>query len=72
MWDTLRVSGLSSGAAGYRFHVHVRRFPMDDLPREDDELAKWLEQRWVEKGLWLEEKRREWKREVGRDSRSAD
>ncbi|KAH8910423.1 1-acyl-sn-glycerol-3-phosphate acyltransferase [Coniochaeta sp. PMI_546] len=72
MWDALRVSGLSSGAAGYRFHVHVRRFPMDDLPREDDELAKWLEQRWVEKGLWLEEKRREWKGEVGRDSRSAD
>lgn len=39
---------------GYRFFVHVRRFPMEDLPEKDDELGKWLEKVWVEKGEWLE------------------
>lgn len=39
---------------GYKFFVHVRRFPMEDLPKKDDELAKWLEEVWVEKGEWLE------------------
>jgi hypothetical protein len=39
---------------GYRFYVHVRRFPIKDLPTCDDELARWLERVWVEKGEWLE------------------
>lgn len=72
MWDSLRLPGLSArggkgvetktgkGAAGHRFHVHARRFPMEDLPRDDDGLAAWLEARWVEKGRWLESKRVEW------------
>lgn len=62
MWETLsvpRLSGQKDGE-GYRFHVHVRRFPLIELPTTDDELAKWLEARWVEKGAWLEEKRLEW------------
>lgn len=33
---------------------------MEELPLENDELAKWIEMRWVEKGEWLEAKRREW------------
>lgn len=52
-WETLSLPGL---AARYRFEVHVRRWPMEDLPREDDELAKWMETRWLEKGEWLEAK----------------
>ncbi|KAF3358097.1 hypothetical protein VDGD_03215 [Verticillium dahliae] len=59
MWDTLSVPGLSD-RLGYRFHVHVRRFPLESLPEKDEDLAKWLEERWVEKGEWLEEKRVEW------------
>ena len=59
MWDTLSVPGLSSDV-GYSFHIHVRRFDMKDLPVEDEELARWLESRWVEKGEWLEEKRSSW------------
>lgn len=59
MWDTLRLSGLSDGG-GYKFHVHTRRFPLEELPHTDQELAKWLEQRWIEKGQWLEKMRREW------------
>lgn len=59
MWDTLSVPRLTDDK-GYKFHVHVRRFPLEELPRGDEELAQWLETRWVEKGFWLEEKRMEW------------
>lgn len=66
-WDTLAVPDLSGGGAddngGYRFEVHVRRWPMEDLPAGDKELATWIEQRWVEKGEWLEQKRLEWARD---------
>jgi hypothetical protein len=59
MWQTLKLSNISSGY-GYKFHVHARRFLLEDLPQTDEELAKWLEQRWVEKGEWLEGKKNEW------------
>lgn len=69
-WDTLSVPGLSDprrmkGGRAFRFEVHARRFAMEDLPREDGELTRWIEDRWVEKGLWLEAKRREWEAEDG-------
>ena len=38
----------------WRFYVHVQRHELSKLPREDHELAKWLEDRWVEKGECLE------------------
>jgi hypothetical protein len=60
MWETLTVPRLSAGENGYRFHVHARRFSLEDLPRDDEDLAKWLERRWMEKGDWLERKRIEW------------
>ncbi|KAK1764703.1 1-acyl-sn-glycerol-3-phosphate acyltransferase [Phialemonium atrogriseum] len=68
MWETLSLPHLSRPAAaeggrGFRFHVHVRRFPMEELPTDDEGLATWLEQRWVEKGEWLEAKRVEWAQE---------
>jgi hypothetical protein len=64
MWETVSTPALSdsptAGGRGYRFHVHARRFPLEDLPTDDDGLAKWLEQRWVEKGEWLDKKKEEW------------
>ncbi|EJT81231.1 hypothetical protein GGTG_01215 [Gaeumannomyces tritici R3-111a-1] len=63
-WDSVSVPGLSvpagGGGRGFRFHVHVRRFPIEQLPQTDEDLARWLEQRWVEKGEWLEGLRQEW------------
>ncbi|KKO97812.1 acyltransferase [Trichoderma harzianum] len=56
MWDTLSIPSLSK-EAGYAFHVHTRRFPIETLPYTDAELARWLEQRWIEKGEWLEAQR---------------
>jgi len=34
-------------------HVHVRRFPVEDLPRLEAELAEWLHARFAEKDLLL-------------------
>ncbi|KAI1142686.1 1-acyl-sn-glycerol-3-phosphate acyltransferase [Hypoxylon sp. FL0543] len=59
MWETLKLPDLS-GSQGYRFHIHARRYPLEDLPHTDEELAKWLEQRWIEKGEWLEAMKAEW------------
>lgn len=56
MWDTLSIPSLSK-EAGYAFHVHARRFPIETLPYTDAELARWLERRWIEKGEWLEAQR---------------
>jgi hypothetical protein len=36
------------------FFVHVDRHPLDKLPTSGEELAQWLEDRWVEKGQRLE------------------
>ncbi|KAK0716960.1 1-acyl-sn-glycerol-3-phosphate acyltransferase [Lasiosphaeria miniovina] len=69
MWDTLSIPRLSGPAhnvpqqmrgEGYRFHVHARRFPLEELPHDDEGLAKWLEARWVEKGKWLDETKALW------------
>lgn len=59
MWETLKLPAITSGL-GYKFHVHARRFPLEELPHTDEELAKWLEQRWIEKGEWLEKKKQAW------------
>ena len=59
MWETLSVPALSR-PGGYRFHIHARRFPIHDLPEDDVGLANWLEQKWVEKGEWLEQTRIDW------------
>jgi hypothetical protein len=61
IWESLSCGDLS-GTRGYKFHVDVRRFPLDELPEDDAGLAKWLETRWMEKGEFLEAKREEWAR----------
>ncbi|CAO3686068.1 unnamed protein product [Rhizopus microsporus] len=37
----------------YEFHVHVRRFAIEDIPRDEIELGHWLRQLWVEKDEFL-------------------
>lgn len=61
IWESLSCGGLS-GHRGYKFHVDVKRIPLEDLPGSDTELAKWLEIRWMEKGEYLDAKREEWAR----------
>lgn len=64
MWDTISDPRLDRN---WRFHVHAERYPLEDLPKQDEELAKWLEDRFVQKGTRLEhlqtdlEDGREWR-----------
>ncbi|KAF9975099.1 hypothetical protein BGZ73_001360 [Actinomortierella ambigua] len=44
----------------YKFHVHVRRFPLDDLPEDEDKLSEWVVQRYVEKDAFLESMKETW------------
>jgi 1-acyl-sn-glycerol-3-phosphate acyltransferase len=37
----------------HKVNLHVRRFPMDDLPQDDEELASWLYARFQEKDARL-------------------
>ena len=50
------VPTLSQYARGLvdRVHMHVRRFPIEDLPETDEGLRQWLLERFVEKDQLLE------------------
>ena len=50
-WQTVSTPNLSDT---WRFSAHVDRYSLTELPQTDDELAKWLETRWIEKGKRLE------------------
>lgn len=51
-WETMYRPRLSDK---YSFHVHVERYPLDELPQSDEDLASWLEARWLEKSETLEQ-----------------
>lgn len=38
-----------------RVHLHIRRFPMEELPGPGEDLRAWLRQRWVEKDRLLDQ-----------------
>lgn len=47
MWTTMWRGRLG---LEWRFHVHARRFDIEDLVIPDDaDLGRWLEERWVAK-----------------------
>ncbi|KAI0013425.1 hypothetical protein F4779DRAFT_613574 [Xylariaceae sp. FL0662B] len=37
-WKTLKLSNFDS-VLGYKFHIHTRRFPLEEMPHIDEELA---------------------------------
>ena len=41
--------------AEWKMYVHVKRHELKSLPQSTDDLALWLEKRWVEKGERLED-----------------
>lgn len=45
--------------AGFRYHIHVRRIPLDSLPGDTEGLKAWFEKGWGEKDEWLEKMTRE-------------
>jgi hypothetical protein len=62
IWDTLSLPSITS-KYNYKFEVNVKRYELSSLPTTDAALAQWLEDRWIAKGEWLEEKRNIWARE---------
>lgn len=53
MWQTLSQPRLDED---WRFHVHAERFDVEDLAaKSDEELASWLEGRWMAKSALLQE-----------------
>ncbi|MBW0488604.1 hypothetical protein O181_028319 [Austropuccinia psidii MF-1] len=44
----------------YHFHVHTRRWALNDLPQTDVELGAWLETVWTEKDEILEGLKQKW------------
>lgn len=50
-WQTLYQPHLNKT---WRFFVHVERHELRHLPHHTDQLAKWLEDRWIEKGERLD------------------
>lgn len=65
MWQTLSTPHLS---LDYQFHVHVDRYPLDELPQHEQELAQWLENRWIAKGDRLEK----WRLELAESGRLSE
>ncbi|KAI7856814.1 acyltransferase-domain-containing protein [Circinella umbellata] len=50
--DMIRVHVRELGDE-YEFHVNVKRIAINELPNDDDQLANWLRQRYVEKDQFL-------------------
>ena len=50
-WQTLSEPRLDQH---WRFFVHVERHELRSLPQASEDLATWLEDRWIEKGQRLE------------------
>ncbi|KAJ3045795.1 hypothetical protein HK097_001123 [Rhizophlyctis rosea] len=44
----------------FKYHVHVRRYLIEDLPSDDEELHKWVMERYIEKDAFLEELKERW------------
>lgn len=44
----------------YDFHVHVRRYAIADLPQDDEALAAWLRDRYVDKDTFLSQMEKNW------------
>jgi lysocardiolipin and lysophospholipid acyltransferase len=47
-------------SAEYKFHFHVRRYSLTELPATPEELEKWVRARWVEKDNLIEQWHAAW------------
>ncbi|KAK9729281.1 hypothetical protein K7432_000431 [Basidiobolus ranarum] len=52
---------------GYKFHVHIRRFLIADLPQDDEKLNEWVREIYKDKDSYLEQLKNSW--EVSEDFR---
>lgn len=45
----VEIHGYGDISKHYTFHVHVRRFKIEDIPKDEESATAWLEARWYEK-----------------------
>jgi len=55
----LQIFCLKTIAPFHKFHIHVRRYDINELPYGMEELNAWLLDRWVEKDQYLENLKRD-------------
>ncbi|CAO3587208.1 unnamed protein product [Absidia cylindrospora] len=58
--DMVHIHTTDSLAPDYQFHVNIKRYAICDLPTDDDGIANWLRQRYVEKDHFLAKLRDQW------------
>jgi hypothetical protein len=58
--NLLQVHSLPIITPPWYFHVHVRRYPIEDLPSDEEKLAEWVKQVFVEKDAILEDMKIKW------------
>ncbi|CAG8469124.1 13579_t:CDS:2 [Acaulospora colombiana] len=58
--NLIQVHACSPLTPPWLFHVHIRRYAIKDLPRDDKELSEWVQQIFVEKDSLLEDMKHRW------------
>lgn len=38
----------------FSVNIHTRRFPIESVPKKEEELENWLQERWAEKEKLIE------------------
>ncbi|ORX51053.1 hypothetical protein BCR36DRAFT_288947, partial [Piromyces finnis] len=51
---------LSSDLSDYQFHIHIRRFPIESIPTDDEGIYQWAINLYQEKDNFLEELKNNW------------
>lgn len=58
--DLIKIYATPKISPPYKYHVHVRRFAIEDLPSDDAGLHKWVEKLFVEKDEILQGLKDKW------------
>ncbi|ORY05421.1 1-acylglycerol-3-phosphate acyltransferase [Basidiobolus meristosporus CBS 931.73] len=67
-WNKVRGFCAAPGMVGvhtqclddYKFHVHIRRFLISELPEDEEKLSEWVRQIYQEKDDYLDELKTNW------------
>ncbi|CAG8542964.1 8542_t:CDS:2 [Ambispora gerdemannii] len=58
--NLVQVHSYSNLSPPWSFHVHVRKYAIEDLPRDEEKIAEWVKERFVEKDAILEDMKTHW------------
>ncbi|CAG8589821.1 782_t:CDS:10 [Diversispora eburnea] len=58
--NLFHVHGFPLLSPPWSFHVHVKRYAIEDLPRDEEKLTEWVRQKFIEKDALLEDMKLHW------------